>query len=251
MWRHGCQILLSGLPYGCFLSQGCAHTQPLPPLAVIVEKHVENYGTQVLSNIVNGKLQSIPNSLIRASVWLPLRHIASKRNTYSPGERSDIFRCSRNQIFRFDGKLFFFGAISNHHVWLAELSMFGGFYQELTSNLLPEILTRDKHEERAEKRDLELSKSWEPTKKRVTWCLPQTSEVVICGLYPCEHVIPGPLRTHAKPDSAALGVQLCMYKGKPPGLKWQSLINLCRCRFAIRATNFRGTPLRNFTEASS
>ena len=129
--------------------------------------------------------------------------------------------------------------------------LFGGFSQNLTSNLLPEILTRDKHEERAEKRDLELSKSWEPTKKRVTWCLPQTSEVVICGLYPCEHVIPGPLRTHAKPDSAALGVQLCMYKGKPPGLKWQSLINLCRCRFAIRATNFRGTPLRNFTEASS
>ena len=96
---------------------------PCPPFAVIVEKHVEDYGTQVLSNIVNGKLQSIPNSLIRASVWLPLRHIASKRNTYSPGERSDIFRCSRNQIFRFDGKLFFFGAISNHHVWLAELSI--------------------------------------------------------------------------------------------------------------------------------
>ena len=38
------------------------------PLAVIVEKHVEDYGTQVISNIVNGKLQSIPNSLIRASV---------------------------------------------------------------------------------------------------------------------------------------------------------------------------------------
>ena len=39
-------------------------------------------------------------------------------------------------------------------IWL-----FGGFSQNLTSDLLPEILTRDKHEERAEKRDLELSKS--------------------------------------------------------------------------------------------
>ena len=63
-------------------------------------------------------------------------------------------------------------------------------------------------------------------KQQQLGAFPKTSEVVICGLYPCEHVIPGPLRTHAKPDSAALGVQLCMYKGKPPGLKWQSLINL-------------------------
>ena len=43
------------------------YTTPAP-VAVIVEKHVEDYGTQVLSNIVNGKLQSIPNFLIRASV---------------------------------------------------------------------------------------------------------------------------------------------------------------------------------------
>ena len=51
---------------------------PCPPFAVMVEKHVENYGTQVLSNIVNGKLQSIPIPLSRLPYDCPSATLRAK-----------------------------------------------------------------------------------------------------------------------------------------------------------------------------